>query len=299
MAGKLLDYSQARPPLATVKAHGYSCVYRYVCSDTAERGLPGKRLTPAERDQILAAGLDIGIHGEDEAGAAQKGYARGKAQGQQWADYAQSILAAPKGMTIVAAIDYDTIGAYPPVVQDYLGGVTDGMQGEYVTGAYGSIYVVDGALTAGDAVHAVQTIAWSHGNVSTRAHVYQHGGSEFPNTDFNDILRTPHGTWLQTLNGDDVTPEQMTAIIKAVNDHTDELMKKYLWPALTQGDNSAFSNGISFPDIAAQLAAQKAAFLQALSQLGGGGTVDYARIGQEAQDAAEAALAKLKLVQTP
>src|SRR6266496_2044687 len=95
--GKLLDYSQARPPLAQVKAHGYSAVYRYVCSDKAEKGLPGKRLTPVERDQILHAGLDIGLHGEDNAGAAQGGYARGKAQGQQWADYAHSVLGAPKG----------------------------------------------------------------------------------------------------------------------------------------------------------------------------------------------------------
>src|SRR6266568_4892545 len=130
--GKLLDWSQARPTLAKVKAAGY------VCSDAAERGLPGKRLTPTERDQIIAHGLDIGLHGEDEAGAAQKGYQRGLAQGKQWADYAHRILNAPAGMTIVAAIDYDTSGVYPTVVRDYLHGVTDGLDGQYRTGVYGS-----------------------------------------------------------------------------------------------------------------------------------------------------------------
>ena len=30
--GKLLDWSQARPNLAKVKAAGYSAAYRYVCS---------------------------------------------------------------------------------------------------------------------------------------------------------------------------------------------------------------------------------------------------------------------------
>ncbi len=164
--GKLLDWSQARPNLAKVKAAGYSAAYRYVCSDSAEAGLPGKRLTPTERDQILHAGLDIGLHGEDEAGAAQKGYPRGLAQGRQWADYAHRILNAPKGMTIVAAIDYDTSGVYPTVVRDYLHGVTDGLDGQYATGVYGSIYVVDAALAEKTAVHGVQTNAWSHGKIS-------------------------------------------------------------------------------------------------------------------------------------
>ena len=207
---KLLDWSQARPPLHQVKAHGYAGVYRYVCSDAAEAGLPGKRLTPGERDAIVHAGLDIGLHGEDNAGAARAGYSRGLEQGRQWADYAHTVLHAPTGMTIVAAIDYDTLGTYPTVVQDYLGGVTDGLQGEYATGVYGSIFVVDGALRAHDAVHAVQTIAWSGRNpdgsprISSLAHVYQHGGSEFPGTDYNDVLRVPHGTWLQTLGGADM-----------------------------------------------------------------------------------------------
>lgn len=202
--GKLLDWSQARPNLAAVKKAGYSAVYRYVCSDGAEAGLPGKRLTPTERDQILHAGLDIGLHGEDEAGAARKGYARGLAQGRQWADYAHRILNAPKGMTIVAAIDYDTVSTYPTVVRDYLHGITDGLDGQYRTGVYGSIYVVDAALAEKSAVHGVQTNAWSHGKISAWAHVYQHGPSEFPGTDYNDVLRVPHGTWLQTLGGVDM-----------------------------------------------------------------------------------------------
>ena len=215
--GKLLDYSQARPPLAQVKAHGYSTAYRYVCSDDAEAGLRGKRLTPTERDQILHAGLDIGLHGEDEAGAARKGYPRGLAQGKQWADYAHRVLDAPKGMTIVAAIDYDTVGTYPTVVRDYLHGVTDGLDGQYRTGVYGSIYVVDAALAEKTAVHGVQTNAWSHGKVSSWAQVYQHGPSEFPGTDYNDVLRVPHGTWLQTLGEDmPLTTDEINNIAAAV-----------------------------------------------------------------------------------
>jgi hypothetical protein len=214
--GKLLDYSQARPPLGKVKANGYSAVYRYVCSDGSEHGLPGKRLTPAERDAILHAGLDIGLHGEDDAGAAKLGYTRGKQQAQVWADYAHTVLAAPKGMTIVAAIDYDTAGTYPTVVSDYLHGVRDGLQGQYQAGVYGSIYVVDAALAEHAAVHGVQTNAWSHGKVSAWAHVYQHGPSEFPGTDFNDVLRVPHGAWMQTLNGDDMFEDADRALLNRI-----------------------------------------------------------------------------------
>jgi hypothetical protein len=213
--GKWLDYSQARPPLGKVKSNGYGGVYRYVCSDLSEQGLPGKRLTPAERDQILTAGLDLGLHGEDEAGASRAGYARGREQGKQWAGYAHDVLGAPAGMTIVAAIDYDTAGTYPPVVADYLHGVRDGLNGQFELGVYGSIYVVDAALAEHTAVHGVQTVAWSHGKVSSWANLYQHGGSEFPGTDYNDVFRVPHGTWLQTL-GDPVTQDEINAIAQQV-----------------------------------------------------------------------------------
>jgi Domain of unknown function (DUF1906) len=293
--GKLLDWSQARPPLAQVKAHGYSAAFRYVCSDAAEAGLPGKRLTPVERDQILHAGLDIGLHGEDEAGAARNGYARGLAQGRQWADYAHRILKAPAGMTIFAAIDYDTVGTYPQVVRDYLGGVTDGFAGEYATGVYGSIYVVDGALAEHAASHAVQTIAWSHSQISTRAHVYQHGGSEFPGTDYNDILRVPYGSWLQTLRGED-----MPLTSADVNLIWDE-------PIV----NTLVENGLSEPARTRLLKAQayaneaqatahealaKITALQAaVAQLGvSGGVIDYGLVEQ----AAENALAKVHLTVT-
>jgi hypothetical protein len=201
--GKLIDYSQARPDLAAVKAAGYSAVYRYVCSAGAEAGLPGKRLTPMERDDILAAGLDIGLHGEDEANAASKGYNRGLEQGKQWGDYAAGILDAPRGMTIVAAVDYDTPGQYPAVVDDYLRGVNAGLAGRYELGVYGDYGVITGAHQAGRGLSCyVMTNAWDIDTPPDFCHLHQHGGTEFPNTDYNDVLRIPHGTWLQTLGGD-------------------------------------------------------------------------------------------------
>lgn len=74
-----------------------------------------------------------------------------------------------------------------------------------------------------------------------------------------------------SLLGDDVTPEQQAAIIKAVNDHTDTQLEDYLWPALTKGDNSVYKGGTSLPDLSAQL-------IQIRSVLGQSGSVDAAAL---------------------
>jgi hypothetical protein len=201
--GRAIDYSDARPPLDQVKAAGYTDVYRYTRTfDSA-----GKRLGPTERDQILDAGLDIGIHGEDQSGDAANGAARGTLRGTAWANYMHDVLQAPKGMVIVAAVDYDTLGNYPNAVDDYLGAVEAAFQGEYRLGVYGSYWVITGAQAAGrgEACY-VMTNAWGPDTPPSFCHLHQHGGTPFPNTDNNDILRNPRGTWLQTLGKD---PEMM------------------------------------------------------------------------------------------
>lgn len=203
--GKLLDYSAQSKSidLKAVKAAGYEGVFRYVC--LSDVSLPGKLLRPAERDAILAAGLDIGLHGEDEAGAVFKGYSRGLEQGKQWSDYARTVLGAPKGMTIVPAIDSNT-GGYVKVVDDYLRGVDDGLAGYYEMGTYGSSLVIGGAHKAGRGTSCyVMTNAWGPDDPPTFCHIHQHGGDpRFGSVDFNDVLIRPYGSWKQTLSGVDM-----------------------------------------------------------------------------------------------
>ncbi len=235
---KALDYSQARPDLAQVKAAGYESVYRYVCSDTAENGMPGKRLTPKERDAILHAGLDIGIHGEDESGAVLKGYNRGLAQGAQWTSYARNVLGAPQGMTIVAAVDTDT-GGYTSTVDQYLRGVQDGLGGYYKLGVYGSYNVIVGAHNVGLGNSCyVMTNAWGSDFPPTIAHMHQYGGdNRFQGVDYNDVLRIPHGTWLQVLGGDNSMSAEDVQALKTYIDAK--------FTALMKGDTDA--NGNSLP----------------------------------------------------
>ncbi len=246
--GKLLDYSQATPNLTDVKNAGYEAIFKYVCSDIAEAGLPGKRLTPAYRDSIFNHGLDIGLHGEDEAGAVNGGRPRGLAQGRQWGDYARRVLGAPAGMAIVPAIDvdidHDGDALLPQFAIDYIGGVHDGLaEFDLVEGTYGEYSVITGAHGAGlgNACY-VMTNAWDVDSPPPFCHLHQHGGdSRFSDVDYNDVLIRPYGSWLQTLKGDDMSAADVTAI----NQHTDQVLKR-LVPravalALTGNSNAVYT----------------------------------------------------------
>src|SRR5215472_8643811 len=175
--GKVLDFSEARPDPGKAKTAGYLGFYRYVCSDASEEEMPGKRLTPAEQKLYLDTGLDVGLHGEDESGAAEKGAARGTVQGKQWATYAHDVLQWPVGSVIVAAVDFNTAAfygnPYPAVVDEYLHAIEEALaQATYHLGTYGDHGVFTGA-------------------------------------DFNDVLRVPLGTFRQPLTtGDDMDAQE-------------------------------------------------------------------------------------------
>jgi len=198
MLGKILDYSSARPDLKAVKAAGYEAIFRYVSSAS------WKRLGPTERDDILAAGLDIGLHGEDEADAWTKGYSRGLEQGRNWTSYARYTLDAPKGMTIVAAIDTALVyPSNPTALHRYLDGLTDGFAGYYELGVYGDYGAIVAAYNAGQGKSCyVMTNAWDINTPPQFCHIHQYGSdARFPGCDYNDVLRRPYGSWLQTLGG--------------------------------------------------------------------------------------------------
>lgn len=107
----------------------------------------------------------------------------------------------------------------------------------------------------------LQRIGWQYCNAVQNGSPYPSASAPFGRCDHN-IMFIDYPT-----PGDDVTPADIAAIVKAVNDHTDNLMQDYFWPALTQGDNSAFKGGTSLPDINAQL-------IQVRSALGQSGSVD-------------------------
>ncbi|HEX4715216.1 MAG TPA: glycoside hydrolase domain-containing protein, partial [Ktedonobacteraceae bacterium] len=109
----IIDYSTSRPSIASMHADGVVAVGRYIGWDgTAGHSSTGKNITAAEKDALLAAGIDIFLAFEYEANAA----ALGGAQGHSDATLAisqMSALGCPDGMASYFAVDFD-IPDYAP-----------------------------------------------------------------------------------------------------------------------------------------------------------------------------------------
>jgi hypothetical protein len=172
---QLVDYSFARPNPAAIKAAGYIGAMRYISS-----GVSGKNLTTGERDRLLSAGLGIGLVWEDSAAKAGQGYFVGLMDGQK-ANARANDLGYPANCPIFYAVDYDAAAAN---VVPYFNGVLSA--GGRPVGVYGSANVVDGIYVP----YKWQTVAWSHGRVSSQIHLYQRvGGALISGTDVNDLKR--------------------------------------------------------------------------------------------------------------
>lgn len=150
-----VDYSFSRPSPATIKAHGYTAVGRYL------GGTPDKQLTKAEAATLHAAGLGIWLVFESTADRAKAGRAAGVADAKTARSKAAA-LGYPAACPIFFAVDFDaaasTVSAYFDGVKSVLGDRA---------GVYGGINVV------GLADWAWQTTAWSGGRLSPHAHLYQ------------------------------------------------------------------------------------------------------------------------------
>ena len=179
-----VDYSWTVPTPAQIKAAGFSGVLRYLSPD------PTKNLSPAERDGLLAAGLQIGLVWEAGAGSAGQGYGTGANHGAE-AHRQASALGYPAACPLFYAVDDGSLSA--AAVAPYFAGArtTSG----YAVGVYGKGEVVDG--TAG---FKWQCSAWSGQYVSPHAHLYQRQSETHPlaGTDEN-VLLNPITLWSKTM----------------------------------------------------------------------------------------------------
>jgi hypothetical protein len=172
-SGLVVDYSGARPSMASLKKANTVGVMRYLSHN------PGKNLTHAEAKQLHDAGFWIGLVWETTANRAGQGAAAG-AQDVKDAEAMADALGYPKGAVIFYAVDYD---ANPGSVQPYFHAVKAGAKRP--VGIYGSYRVV----MAGFCDYRWQATAWSHGLHDPNANLYQLvGGGALPGTDFNNLL---------------------------------------------------------------------------------------------------------------
>lgn len=184
---RLLDYAFQHPTPAAIKAAGACGVMRYLSHSG-----PPKNLTTAEATALHQAGLSIGLVYESTANRAGKGSQAGCQDATFAYDQAHD-LGVPGGTVIFFAVDFDTTA---DAVTPYFKGVAS-VPTAYLPGVYGSLQVVDGLMSCGIVQWGWQTVAWSGGKLSDRAHLYQrnHSAQPVPGTDENVLLH-PFPLWL-------------------------------------------------------------------------------------------------------
>lgn len=191
MAQIWLDYSGARPDPHDMKRLGVQGVVRYLSEPIPATAW--KRITEAEKDAILAAGLDLVLNYEWYEGRMLEGAAAGAHDGAVAMSQAKA-LGYPKGASIY--FSHDTSARNDSAVLAYLRAAQKAMGDYYMVDVYSGIDVVDMAITNSAATYGWQTIAWSQGRVG-KAHMYQNGKQWYSGgADENVILHAGLGSWL-------------------------------------------------------------------------------------------------------
>lgn len=176
----IADYSFSRPDPATLKAHGFVGVVRYVSG-------AGKALTKTEANRLHKAGLYIWLVYETTADRALAGHEAGRSDAIKARGDARA-LGYPDVCPIIYAVDADVA---PVKVAGYFAGVASAAD---PSGVYGSYLVVTAVVKAHPHMVAWQTAAWSGGKLAHVAALYQRVGSPVTGTDENVVCK-PITVW--------------------------------------------------------------------------------------------------------
>lgn len=165
----VVDFAWTKPTVAQLQSWGAVAVGGYVSHDAS------KSLSAANVRAFAAAGIKSFAFFEDGGGRALGGYAAGAADAK-FAAGAAAAIGMPSWAPVIAAVDFD-VADYAPSSADpmaklgpvgqYLKGWCDTI-GKDRTGVYGGYWAVTRAIAAGVASCAVQTIAWSGGQVDLK-----------------------------------------------------------------------------------------------------------------------------------
>jgi hypothetical protein len=160
-------------PLTTERAKTIAAAgYQFVCRYLVPEQYAWKRLTKSEAEAISQTGMNIISVWETTADRAAGGASAGKPDGVAALKEAQSI-GQPLGSAIYFAVDFDAQPKHYDAIERYLRAAGEAIPG-YEVGVYGSCAVVEEMIRRSAARHAWQTYAWSHGQKSQHANIYQY-----------------------------------------------------------------------------------------------------------------------------
>lgn len=186
----LLDYSDGYPGGAAIAAAGHAGAARYLRKEGQSHVQP---ITPDEYVDLDGHRLAITLLYEHvRASRAGEGQAAGQHDARWALERAHELPIGHDNFAITFTVDYD---AEPSAVGPYFQGCVD-VLGVARVGCYGSYRVVEWLLDHGLITYAHQTAAWSHGERSARAHLYQEIGSVSVggvSCDVNQVLRSNFG----------------------------------------------------------------------------------------------------------
>lgn len=184
-----IDYAWSHPNPGAIRRAGYKGVIRYLSPDAT------KNITRDEVTALHRAGLWIALVWEGPSNAAGKGERQGR-RDMRRAERMAARLGYPRDCPIFYAVDFD---AEPRAIRPYFRGVTNGNR--FQQGVYGSLRVVhDIMVTTGLVRYGWQTVAWSGGQTSSHAHLYQRGAPTVTITDTHggydeDVVMHPFPAW--------------------------------------------------------------------------------------------------------
>lgn len=146
--------------------------YRFAARYLVPLGYAWKRLTQAEAEAISDAGMQVVSVYETSANRPAGGAAAGQADGAAAFREAQTV-GQPPGTAIYFAVDYDAGPQDYDEIEAYLRATALQIPG-YEAGVYGSFAVIEEMAQRGACRHFWQTYAWSRGQKSSRANLYQY-----------------------------------------------------------------------------------------------------------------------------
>ncbi len=129
-------------------------------------------MTKAEAMLINEAGIDIVSVFETTDNRASGGRVAGLIDGALAVQVAQKV-GQPKSSCIYAAVDVEVKPSQMASIIAYIQAFSEATP-DYTTGVYGSYAVIEAVSAAGACSRFWQTKAWSYGNRSPAAHIYQY-----------------------------------------------------------------------------------------------------------------------------